>query len=442
MSLFAGNVSLRASAEDVRSFFAKFGPCRVDVKRGYAFIDYDDDRDAEDARNDTNGKDFHGMKLNVEWSKKHLARNARMTGPPQDWDRRNSRNDDRRFRDHDRDYSRHRPSPYGRDRNDRDRDRDRDRDYDRRYRDLDRTNDRERDERPRNDRDRRDRDWQSDRNQDYDRDARHDQSRPRDSRQFRDHSNDRSRERADRRRYEDDKPRYEDNDRHPNQRERERSADPLDPDRPNSDDKTRAEPSNRDDHRDDRDDRDDRDHRKDRDDRDKQEDRPDPVENGTQDPTSRAVNEDENKRDVSPTVPDDQLESDRHRRRSRDDDRDQYEQGSQLDRKRQKMETREDVSSRPKREFEGEYDRDFPDKSRGKDDHRNGHGPDSFPHEDRRNGDAADPAWVGRDKNSDHETTRDQRTEARSEGARANVDHDQPPAHGAPMEEEERTAGF
>eukprot|EP00178_Gracilaria_changii_P019146 TRINITY_DN55677_c0_g1_i1.p4 TRINITY_DN55677_c0_g1~~TRINITY_DN55677_c0_g1_i1.p4 ORF type:complete len:421 (-),score=71.69 TRINITY_DN55677_c0_g1_i1:10745-12007(-) len=137
MSLFAGNVSLRASPDEIRSFFSKFGPCRVDVKRGYAFIDYDNSRDAEDARNDTNGKDFYGMKLNVEWSKKHIARTSGLAGPSIDWERRRTSRyaDDRRPRDYDRDYDRdyrrRYDSSYDRDRYDRDRD------YDRRYRDRD-----------------------------------------------------------------------------------------------------------------------------------------------------------------------------------------------------------------------------------------------------------------------------------------------------------------
>lgn len=182
MSLFAGNVSHRASAEDVRSFFSKFGACRVDVKRGYAFIDYDDDRDAEDARNDTNGRDFHGMKLNVEWSKKHLARTQGaalgsagpgLSGGPSgsDWDRRRAYRygDDRRFHDRDRDRGRRHESAYDRDRYDRDRERD----YDRRYRDIDRPYDRDREERGR---DRWDRDRDRDR---YERDDRYNAGRGR-----------------------------------------------------------------------------------------------------------------------------------------------------------------------------------------------------------------------------------------------------------------------
>lgn len=142
MSLFAGNVSHRASIEDIRAFFSKFGPCNVDVKRGYAFIDYEDERDAEDARSETNGKDFYGMKLNVEWSKKHLQRTARLSSSS-DWDRRSSRlPEERRAREYDRDYSRQRLPLYERD--NRDRERDIDRDWEDRYRERERERDRDR----------------------------------------------------------------------------------------------------------------------------------------------------------------------------------------------------------------------------------------------------------------------------------------------------------
>lgn len=245
MSLFAGNVSHRASPEEVRAFFSKFGPCRVDVKRGYAFIDYDDDRDAADARNDTNSKDFHGMKLNVEWSKKHLARTAAASGaPPPDWDRgRRSRYDDRRSRDHDRDYdrdSRRRfDAPYDRDRVDRDKDRDRD--PDRRFgydRDRD---DASRYDRGRNDRDRRDRDR-------YNRDDdRHDRGGPR----HRDRSPERSRERK---RYDDnDKVRDDGKDRARDTDDRDRKDDPkIDDDRAKDDANKRDDMENGKSHDDDR----------------------------------------------------------------------------------------------------------------------------------------------------------------------------------------------
>lgn len=218
MSLFAGNVSHRATPEEVRSFFSKFGPCRVDVKRGYAFIDYDDDRDAEDARNDTNGRDFHGIKLNVEWSKKHIARTAAAAGaPPPEWDRgRRSRYDDRRSRYDERDYRRRHDPVYDRDRYERDRD------YDRRH-----PSDRDRDDPPRYDRGRYDRDrWDRDRDRDrYDRD---DDRYDRASAPHRDRS-------RDKRRYDDDDTRPRDADKPRDSDERDRREDTKMDDRPRDD---------------------------------------------------------------------------------------------------------------------------------------------------------------------------------------------------------------
>jgi RNA recognition motif-containing protein len=42
----------------------------VTVQRSYAFVDYDDDKSAEDAIKNLNGKDMGGLKIAVEWSKK------------------------------------------------------------------------------------------------------------------------------------------------------------------------------------------------------------------------------------------------------------------------------------------------------------------------------------------------------------------------------------
>lgn len=56
MSLFCGNISHNASPRDVESLFMKFGQCRVDVKRGFAFVDFEDDRDAEDAMKELQGQ--------------------------------------------------------------------------------------------------------------------------------------------------------------------------------------------------------------------------------------------------------------------------------------------------------------------------------------------------------------------------------------------------
>ena len=70
MSLFVGNVSKYARESDLTKEFDHFGKCRVDIKGKYAFIDYDQESDAERAMEKLRDHDFSGLKINIEWSKK------------------------------------------------------------------------------------------------------------------------------------------------------------------------------------------------------------------------------------------------------------------------------------------------------------------------------------------------------------------------------------
>ena len=50
MSLFVGNISKNVRKSDVVDEFEKFGKCDIAFKGGsFAFIEYDNERDAEDA---------------------------------------------------------------------------------------------------------------------------------------------------------------------------------------------------------------------------------------------------------------------------------------------------------------------------------------------------------------------------------------------------------
>eukprot|EP00181_Compsopogon_caeruleus_P002690 CAMPEP_0184679680 /NCGR_PEP_ID=MMETSP0312-20130426/2520_1 /TAXON_ID=31354 /ORGANISM="Compsopogon coeruleus, Strain SAG 36.94" /LENGTH=71 /DNA_ID=CAMNT_0027129275 /DNA_START=181 /DNA_END=393 /DNA_ORIENTATION=- len=71
MSLFVGGLSQHVPERELEGMFRKFGYCRVDVKRGFAFVDYDDERDAEDALREMHGRMLSGLRLNVEWSRRH-----------------------------------------------------------------------------------------------------------------------------------------------------------------------------------------------------------------------------------------------------------------------------------------------------------------------------------------------------------------------------------
>lgn len=70
MSLFVGNISSSTSPSELDKFFEYYGPCKVNFKGKYAFVEFDEERDAEEAIEQTNNKDLGGRPLNVEWSKK------------------------------------------------------------------------------------------------------------------------------------------------------------------------------------------------------------------------------------------------------------------------------------------------------------------------------------------------------------------------------------
>lgn len=66
MSLFVGNISKNVRRADVIDEFEKFGKCDIAFKGGsFAFVEFDNERDAEDAMEDLQGKDMGGLKLNI-----------------------------------------------------------------------------------------------------------------------------------------------------------------------------------------------------------------------------------------------------------------------------------------------------------------------------------------------------------------------------------------
>lgn len=70
MSLFIGNISRSVTSKDLRNIFEKYGKCAVDVKGSFAFVDYEQMRAAEQAKNTMHGKEIAGNVINIEWSHK------------------------------------------------------------------------------------------------------------------------------------------------------------------------------------------------------------------------------------------------------------------------------------------------------------------------------------------------------------------------------------
>uniref|UniRef100_A0A7I4APK4 Uncharacterized protein n=1 Tax=Physcomitrium patens TaxID=3218 RepID=A0A7I4APK4_PHYPA len=69
--LYVGRLSTRTRSRDLEDLFAKYGRVRdVDVKHDFAFVEFADARDADDARHYVNGKDFDGNRLIVEFARR------------------------------------------------------------------------------------------------------------------------------------------------------------------------------------------------------------------------------------------------------------------------------------------------------------------------------------------------------------------------------------
>ncbi|KAK8611101.1 hypothetical protein V6N13_131165 [Hibiscus sabdariffa] len=68
--LYVGHLSSRTRSRDLEDMFSRYGRVRdVDMKRDYAFVEFGDPRDADDARYALNGRDLDGSRIVVEFAK-------------------------------------------------------------------------------------------------------------------------------------------------------------------------------------------------------------------------------------------------------------------------------------------------------------------------------------------------------------------------------------
>ncbi|KAL6847937.1 hypothetical protein ACP4OV_022065 [Aristida adscensionis] len=79
--LYVGRLSSRTRARDLEDLFGRYGrfwgltqprcPCvrYVDMKQDFAFVEFSDPRDADDARYNLDGRDFDGSRMIVEFAK-------------------------------------------------------------------------------------------------------------------------------------------------------------------------------------------------------------------------------------------------------------------------------------------------------------------------------------------------------------------------------------
>lgn len=68
--VYVGGISYKAREGDIEYFFRKYGKLReISLKNGFAFIEFDDYRDADDACYDLNGRELMGEKVSVEFAR-------------------------------------------------------------------------------------------------------------------------------------------------------------------------------------------------------------------------------------------------------------------------------------------------------------------------------------------------------------------------------------
>lgn len=68
--VYVGGISSEVKERDIESFFHGYGSIKqVNLKKGFAFCVFDDDRDAEDAVKDLNGTRLRGERVKLEFAK-------------------------------------------------------------------------------------------------------------------------------------------------------------------------------------------------------------------------------------------------------------------------------------------------------------------------------------------------------------------------------------
>lgn len=80
MSLFVGNIPLRAPCSELRCLFKRFGNCRVDIKRGFAFVDFHIADEAHSAIQALDGATLEGQRLQVRWSRPAKKKSSKGEG--------------------------------------------------------------------------------------------------------------------------------------------------------------------------------------------------------------------------------------------------------------------------------------------------------------------------------------------------------------------------
>uniref|UniRef100_A0A1B6EMK4 RRM domain-containing protein n=1 Tax=Cuerna arida TaxID=1464854 RepID=A0A1B6EMK4_9HEMI len=79
--VFVGGLTYRVRERDLERFFRKYGRIKeVAMKNGFAFVEFDDHRDADDAVYELNGKELLGERVIVELARGTARRSDRSFG--------------------------------------------------------------------------------------------------------------------------------------------------------------------------------------------------------------------------------------------------------------------------------------------------------------------------------------------------------------------------
>ena len=70
MSLFVGNISKHVRSFELEDEFNKFGKCDIKLHGSYAFIEYEEESAAGEAKNQLAGVNMKGLEIGIEWSKR------------------------------------------------------------------------------------------------------------------------------------------------------------------------------------------------------------------------------------------------------------------------------------------------------------------------------------------------------------------------------------
>jgi len=66
MTLYIKNISFSVKPERLQRAFSKFGDVEVYLKKGFAFAEFIDKRDAAEAMEHLQGANFSGMNINIK----------------------------------------------------------------------------------------------------------------------------------------------------------------------------------------------------------------------------------------------------------------------------------------------------------------------------------------------------------------------------------------